>query len=223
MMPAVAEAPPTRREARKQDRRQAILDAARESFLEKGFAGTSMSGLLDTLGGSKATLWSYFRSKEELFAAVLDDAVVEHRTLLLACIEPTGDLVDSLTRFCRRFLEKLSSPASLALWRLVAAESGRNPAIGQIFYERAPRHIEAGLTAFIATHMALGELRTGDPIEAARMLISLCTGRQHRILWGVATADPAEVEKDADLTVALFLRAYRADGSEPLPADPRAT
>ena len=179
--------------------------------MEKGFAGTSMSGLLSTLGGSKATLWSYFRSKEELFAAVLDDAVVEHRSALLACIEPTGDLVDSLVLFCRRFLEKLSSPDSLALWRLIGAESARNPEIGRIFYERAPRQIEQGLTAFLSRHMEKGELRKEEPLRAARVLMSLCTGRQHRMLWGVANADAAEIEMDAAATVDLFLRAYRPE------------
>jgi AcrR family transcriptional regulator len=193
---------------RKLDRRRAILDAARVSFLEKGYDGTSMSGLLDTVGGSKATLWGYFRSKEELFAAVLDDAVVEHRAALLACIDPTGDLVESLTQFCRRFLEKLSSPDSLALWRTIAAEGGRNPAIGRIFYERAPKRIEAGLTAFIQKHIEMGELRADDPVRMARVLISLCTGRQYRLMWGVASADPAEIESDVATVVEVFLRAY---------------
>jgi AcrR family transcriptional regulator len=206
---------PTRRESRKQDRRQAILEAARASFMEKGYEGTSMSGLLETLGGSKATLWSYFRSKEELFAAMLDDAVVEHRAALLDCLEPTGDLFESLTVFCSRFLEKLSSHDSLALWRLVAAESARNPEIGRIFYERAPQRIEQGLTAFIGRHMGTGELRPDDPLRAARVLISLCTGRQHRIIWGVASTDAAAIAADAALAVEVFVRAYAAEDVRP--------
>ncbi len=207
--------PPTQRELRKRDRRRAIIDAARESFLHKGFDATTMSGLIGSIGGSKATLWSYFRSKEELFAAVLDDAMLEHRGELLACIEPTGDLVQSLQQFSRAFLAKISSPQSLALWRVIAAESGRNPEIGRIFYERAPRRIEEGLTAFIATHMDLGDLRPEDPRRAARVLISLCAARQHRLMWGVATNDPVEIEADVQLAVDVFLRAYgAADRSE---------
>ena len=208
MTHAVEASNPSKREVRKQDRRKAILDAARTSFLDKGFDGTSMSGLLDTLGGSKATLWGYFRSKEKLFAAVLDDAVVEHRAVLLACIEPAGDLVESLTQFCRRFLEKLSSPDSLALWRLIAAEGGRNPEIGRIFYERAPKHIEQGLTAFIQKHIEMGELRADDPTRMARVLISLCTGRQHRMMWGVASAEASDIEADVATVIDVFMRAY---------------
>lgn len=200
--------PPTRREARKQDRRQAILNAARASFFEKGYDGTSMSGLLEILGGSKATLWGYFRTKEDLFAAVLDEAVVEHRAMLLECLVPTGEMAASLTVFCRRFIAKVSSPESLALWRIIAAESGRNPEIGRIFYERAPKQIEQALTAFISHHMKTGNLREEEPLRVARVLIGLCASRQHRMLWGVATAHDAEVEADATAAVDVFLRAY---------------
>ena len=63
---------PSRREARRQSRREAILDVAAQSFLEHGYAGTTMSAIAATLGGSKGTLWSYFASKEVLFAAVID-------------------------------------------------------------------------------------------------------------------------------------------------------
>src|SRR3546814_14236049 len=68
-----------RREERKTQRRASILEVARRSFFEKGYAATTMSGIAATLGGSKSTLWRYFSSKEELFAAVLDDATAEFK------------------------------------------------------------------------------------------------------------------------------------------------
>src|SRR3546814_3412867 len=64
---------------RKTQRRASILEVARRSFFEKGYAATTMSGIAATLGGSKSTLWRYFSSKEELFAAVLDDATAEFK------------------------------------------------------------------------------------------------------------------------------------------------
>ncbi|MEO6377128.1 MAG: helix-turn-helix domain-containing protein, partial [Caulobacteraceae bacterium] len=54
-------------------RRQAILNVACEAFLAEGYAAVSMSAIAATLGGSKATLYAYFRSKAELFAAVMED------------------------------------------------------------------------------------------------------------------------------------------------------
>jgi len=47
--------PPGRREARKADRRRAILEVAERSFRERGFADTSMSTIAAELGGSNTT------------------------------------------------------------------------------------------------------------------------------------------------------------------------
>lgn len=210
--PSVADPrPSTRREARKQDRRQAILDAARASFLENGYAGTSMSGLLATLGGSKATLWGYFRSKEELFAAMLDDATASYRRELAQCLQPSQDLAEGLTGFCRSFLHRLLSPDALALWRLVVAESGRFPEVGAIFYERAAGATQCALSVFLSEHMDRGELRRDDPSRAARVVISLCTGHQHRLLWGVEQLAPEQIEVEAVAAASIFMRAYAPD------------
>src|SRR3954464_10654712 len=51
------------------DRRELILDVASEVFLKEGYAATSMSEIAARLGGSKGTLYNYFKSKEELFEA----------------------------------------------------------------------------------------------------------------------------------------------------------
>src|SRR5471030_1490574 len=59
--------------SRSDARRRAILDVASEVFLAQGFAATSMSEIAVRLGGSKGTLYNYFRSKEELFAAIMVD------------------------------------------------------------------------------------------------------------------------------------------------------
>lgn len=176
--------------------------------MEKGYAGTSMSGLLATLGGSKATLWGYFRSKEELFAAVLDDATAAYRRELAQCLEPSGDLAEGLTGFCRSFLHRILSPDALALWRLVAAESARLPQVGAIFYERAAATTERALSAFLSEHMDMGELRREDPTRAARVVISLCTGHQHRLLWGIEQPTPERIEVEAAAAASIFLRAY---------------
>jgi TetR/AcrR family transcriptional repressor of mexJK operon len=54
---------------RRDKRREAILDVARSVFSEEGYAATSMSSIAARLGGSKGTLYNYFKSKEELFGA----------------------------------------------------------------------------------------------------------------------------------------------------------
>ncbi len=200
--------PACKRSARREDRRRAMLDVARASFLEHGYAATSMSGIAATLGGSKATLWSYFPSKEALFEAVLDDATVAYRQQQTEQLGLSGDLRQNLERFTLRLLTKLLSAPGIALHRLVAAEGVRFPEVVRIFHERAVQVTERLLSGFIAQQMAEGALRSDDPSRAARLLIGQCTLAQQRAMWGVEQWDEARIAADATAAVDLLLRAY---------------
>lgn len=205
--------PSGRREARKQDRRSAILAVAKRCFLDNGYAATSMSAIAVEIGGSKATLWNYFPSKEELFSAVLDEATADYRQRLVDVLQPSGDLREALRDFCRSFLTKITSCDALRLHRLIAAEAVRFPEVGKIFYERGPKLKDQMLSAFLADRMAAGQLRQADPMRAARALSSLCAGGlQQRLLWGVIDqVTPAEIEMEAQAAADLFLRAFACE------------
>lgn len=201
-----------RREARRIDRRDAILAVAQASFLEHGYSATTMSAIAATVGGSKATLWSYFPSKEALFAAVLDQATSAYRAGLSDLLHASGDLEATLRRFCTSYLEKVTSPEAIALHRLVHAEAGRFPEIGEIFYDRAPGVTSALLGEFLGSAMERGLLRSVDPIRAAKVLTSLCTlGTHQQLLIGRLTAPTAELlAADVDAAMDVFLRAHAA-------------
>jgi AcrR family transcriptional regulator len=189
---------PGRREARKADRRRAILEVAERSFLERGFADTSMSTIAAELGGSKTTLWSYFPSKDELFAAVLDSKIADFQRELDEALVPTGGTEAVLTRFGRVLMRKILSPLSIAVHRLIVSEVERFPWIGKTFAERGPDRVRAHLAHYLEDEMAAGRLRQGDPILAARQFIALCqAGYYIDRLWRpdiLKTADPdAEV------------------------------
>ena len=199
--------PPGRREMRKQERRQAIIQAARASFLEHGYAATSMSGLLDALGGSKATLWGYFRSKEDLFSAVVEEAAGRFRDELNDVLVVEKDLSKVLSEFCRTLLRTIESPDALALWRLIVGEGGRFPELVRIFHERAGKAPEDILTGCLAKYVGT-DLQDEDPRRMAVMVISLCQYRRDQLMLGVEAAalDPIDVAS-AEFT-SLFLRTY---------------
>lgn len=200
---------PGKREARKEERRLAILEVAKRSFLENGYSATSMSAISVELGGSKGTLWSYFPSKEELFAAVLDHATVAYRQQLGDLLVPSDHLRATIAAFCRSFIAKLTSPEGMRLHRLVASESGRFPEMGEIFYRRAPQPTQQMLADFFAAEMAAGHMREDDPLAAARALTSLCLGGLHQqVLWGRDEPNPAKVEAEARYVADIFARAF---------------
>ena len=84
-----------------------MLEIARAAFLREGYAAASMSEIAAKVGGSKATLYSYFPSKKDLFAAVIEEEVRRKFVPLFEMDETRGDFRTVLERFARRFLDML--------------------------------------------------------------------------------------------------------------------
>ncbi|MEO5586765.1 MAG: TetR/AcrR family transcriptional regulator C-terminal domain-containing protein [Novosphingobium sp.] len=209
-MNVTANLPPGRREANRQSRREVIIDVARGSFLDHGYAGTTMSGIASQLGGSKGTLWSYFPAKEALFAAVVDRATQEFRRQLTVILNPGDEPEAALRRFCEQFLAKITSHDAIALHRLVIGESSRFPELGRIFYERAPLQTNLLLADFIAGAQDRGLLQGIEPLRAAQHLIWLCMSGsyQMRLTGAIAAIPPDEFAADIDAAMTTFIRAY---------------
>ena len=202
--------PAGRRHARREARREAILDVATRYFLEHGYAGATMSGIAAALGGSKGTLWSYFPAKDLLFTAVIDRQTEAFRAQLSLTLTAREGVEAALRRFCAEFLRRVTSNDAIALHRLVVGEGNRFPQVGRIFFERGPRQTQQLLAGFLRDAMARGLLRGDDPLTAARQLIGLCMYGCHlQLLMGVIDTVSAElIEADVDRTMATFLATY---------------
>ena len=206
--------PPGRRAARKADRRRAILEVAERSFLERGYAETSMSTIAAELGGSKTTLWSYFPSKEALFEAVLDGMIADFEQRLDEALTPGGGAEAVLFRFGRVILDKMMNPKSIALHRLIASEAERVPEMGRAFAERGPDRLRRRLCLWMEGEMEAGRLRTGSPLLAARQLVALTqAGCYMDRLWRPIGSLRIDIDADVAAAVSSFLAAWG-----PLPA-----
>jgi AcrR family transcriptional regulator len=197
----------SKREENKQRRRAAIVEIATRSFLEQGYAATSMSAIADELGGSKATLWSHFASKEELFVAVVDEQVMQFSRELESTLMEERFSVDGLHRYCQRFLAKLMRQDGIRLFRLIVADGARFPEINAIFHVRAPARIQRAATAYLATQFA--------PEEAAvlaRLINAAMVGYRSHALTRPEWPTLAEQEQFVDDFIAhLRLPAYEED------------
>jgi AcrR family transcriptional regulator len=199
--------------ARSDDRRAAMLEIARAAFLREGYAAASVSEIAAKVGGSKATLYSYFPSKKDLFAAVIEEEVRLMLAPLFEMSETQGDVRTVLERFARRFLDMLLSEDTVAFYRLVVAESARFPEIGQAAYHIGVQHGLDRLAEYVVAAMERGELRRTNPSVAVAQFLDLCSGELHRKrLFGVVGADDRdEVETQVRNAVTTFLAAYGAN------------
>lgn len=198
----------------KDDRRDAIVAIAREAFAADGYAGTSMSSIAARLGGSKGTLYSYFKSKEELFIAVVQKKCEKILGMLNAAeIEGGGDLRATLSNFGEHFVELILSDESIATFRLATAECGRFPEIGRAIYNSGVRQNHQRMEEFLAHAKEAGQLRSdADVSVATEQFLDLClTGIHRRRLWNVMSPPSArEIRTNVANAVTTFMRAFGA-------------
>ncbi len=194
------------------DRRELILDVASEVFLKEGYAATSMSEIAARLGGSKGTLYNYFKSKEELFEAYVLRNCEMHRNQVGELLKVDGDARTVLTNYARRYLEIFTSEKTLQNWRVISAESAKSPEIGKAFYESGPLRGVKLLAEYIDKAVARGELRVPDSVRAAHQLISLIHGRmiKARLLNYIPVPSPAEIDVEVEAAIFVFMAAYEA-------------
>lgn len=159
--------------ARATQRRQAILRVAAEMFLHHGYAATSMSAIAAAVGGSKATLYTYFPSKEALFIALIghESGVTADELFALPTVDGAVDV--GLRDFGERFLRVLLTDRVVQLYRILIAEAARFPELIHAFYEIGPRRGISRLSEFLHQHMEAGHLRRVDPDQAARQFIGM--------------------------------------------------
>ncbi|PJI99122.1 TetR family transcriptional regulator [Acidovorax sp. 69] len=196
--------------AKTEIRRQAILDAAAEVFQETGFERATMAAICERLGYSKATLYNYFASKEELFSAVVFEATeAEFQSTLEALDASFTDITLALEKFGRGLLTLLYSPQVQAMRRLIVSEASRSE-LGQKCYELGPVRNEAATAVFLQQAMDAGHLRQADAHIAALHLRGLLEAEwlDRFLFQTLGPVADAQINDTVQRAVAAFLAAY---------------
>jgi AcrR family transcriptional regulator len=193
-------------------RRQAILEAAAEVFREQGFERASMSAISERVGGSKATLYSYFQSKQELFVEVMLDALAEHAESVFGALSPAVDLRQTLKRFATGYLSLVLLPDVVAVRRMAIGDCGRSD-LGKLLYERGPAKAWRQVAEFLQTQMDAGRLRQVEPLTAALNFKGLLESDlvERRMFGVIENPTAADIDKAATDAADIFLRAYGAE------------
>lgn len=197
---------------RTDDRRQAILDVAKDVFREVGFERASMATIAARVGGSKTTLYGYFKSKEELFAAAMIEALDGQGRDLLDLLDlARPDVALTLRRFGEAYLRLVTSAEALAITRTAVAEAGARSKLGAHLYALGPRRGLTELADYLRQLNEMGALHVREPFLAAAQFKALLeAGFLEPLLYGAKQEFPL---KDAVAgAVAAFLTLYQRPG-----------
>lgn len=187
------------------------MEAAFELFAAQGFHGVSIDQLVGVAGGSKATLYRYFSSKEQLFEAIIAD--LAEKTITNRSV---GELAGLSLEEGLRTLGHATARAALSeqatvLFRLAVGEYVRFPELAQIMFERGPAVSYARLREFLAARVAAGELEIDDLQIAAEQYLGGIVGHQQlRRALGQDRTDVDGITARVEAAIKSFLAAHRS-------------
>ena len=190
-------------------RRDRIIQVARSVFYEVGYAGASMSMISTRLGGSKATLYAYFNSKEELFEAIIREQCAGMVELFEAHMG-SDDLRQSLTLMARALMGAVMADQTIRTIQLVVEESHRNPHLSEMFHNVMQSQGQSSMHALLQAAHDKGQIDAPNIKEAASVLKSLLFGDCHfkRILNIAPEPTQEQLFRQIDLAIDVFMTYY---------------
>lgn len=191
-------------------KKQAIIQAATQIFQELGFEKTSMSKICSVVGGSKATIYNYFPSKEDLFFEVMSLSNEEEFQFVHEVIKNPAKNIDlTLYEFGERFLNFLYSPRLRDLRYLAIVESRRSN-LGEITYERGTRRSQNIMAEYLNELMNNGKLKKVDSQIATKHLYSLLESELiYKFLFQINEEfSDEEIRNKTKNAVDVFIAAY---------------
>ena len=192
---------------RKADRPTEIVQAALAVFAEKGFAGAKLDEIAARAGVSKGALYLYFATKEEMFRAVVEQAI--RPNLALVQDMATQQMAfPQLARSTARLMAHVAATSPLGgIVKMVIAEAGNFPELARIWYERTIGPVLEVLVNVITRAQARGELRPGDARQYALSLVApTLVGVIWRDTFTPVGAPPFDLPALADQHVETLLR-----------------
>ena len=193
-------------------KRDAILQIASEVFREMGYERASMAAIAARVGGSKATLYGYFPSKEAIFLTLARQFGAEHIDPALEELTTSqdDDLPGLLQHFGERLLVFLASTTAMSSYRLVLAEAGHSE-VGRLFFEAGQQQGEQAMAAYLQSVMDRGLLRQADPLVAARHFGALVHSEiDHRYFYREnPELTPEQITGTVERAVQVFMGGYK--------------
>ena len=190
--------------------KQKILKAALSAFKKQGYSSTSMDMIRDESGVSKATLYNYFPSKEELFLDVMMYEMEQQHGAPLFDLFEKHELSVALKIMAKQMITVSYSKNIIATRRMLVANAS-NKNLGQLCYEKGPKLGEHMMCAVFQKAMNDGILMKAEPRVVEAHFRALVDAEFSQIftfdLENIITAE--WIEAATERAVDVLMRAYK--------------
>ena len=197
--------------ARSAQKREQILKAATDLFWQQGY-GISMEAIALKAQVSKQTVYSHFKTKDELFDTCIRAKCTANQ-LDISLLDDQREAEDVLEDFAWRFQSMLLSDEALNTYKAAVRQSDTHPDLARVYLNAGPRNATKMLSEYLEQLVAKGELIDDlNCADAAMQFLLMCHGRV--VYWAYLGQQSEESEQDRKRylksTVSMFLQGYKS-------------
>ena len=169
---AVSPKLPANRAERAAERREAIIEAALDEFIARGFAATRLDDIARRAGVAKGTIYLHFKDKESMFEELIRTALVPLIGRMTAPPPIGGSVRDAIEGFAQNFIREVATTRRGDLVRLIVSEGPRFPAIADFYYREVVSRGLAGMRALIELGIARGEIQHKNLARFPQLMVA---------------------------------------------------
>ena len=160
------------RAERAAERRQAIIEAAMEEFISRGFAATRLDDIAKRAGVAKGTIYLHFKDKESMFEELIRTAIVPLVGRMQGPPPSGGTVRDLIESFALNFIQEVATTRRGDIVRLIVAEGPRFPVIADFYYREVVSKGLAGMRAMIELGIARGEITNKNLVKFPQIMVA---------------------------------------------------
>ena len=169
----LAPKPASNRAERAAERRGAIIAAAMDEFIARGFAATRLDDVARRAGVAKGTIYLHFKDKESMFEELIRTAIVPMINRLWGTPpQPGASVRDMVEGFAKTFIEEVATTRRGDLVRLIVAEGPRFPEVADFYYREVVSRGLAGMRALIELGIARGEIKQKNLARFPQIMVA---------------------------------------------------
>src|SRR6266853_519977 len=154
--------PASNRAERAAERRAAIVEAAFDEFVARGFTATRIDDIAKRAGVAKGTIYLHFKDKESMFEELVRTALVPLIGRLHAPPAMGGSVRDMIEGFARMFIQEVANTRRGEIIRLIVAEGPRFPSVADFYYREVVSRGLSAMRALIELAIARCEIQQKD-------------------------------------------------------------
>jgi AcrR family transcriptional regulator len=164
--------PRPNRAERAAERRQAIIEAALDEFIARGFTATRLDDIAKRAGVAKGTIYLHFKDKESMFEELIRTAIVPLVGRIQGPPPQGGTVRDAIEGFALAFISEIASTRRGDIVRLIVAEGPRFPAIADFYYREVVSRGLAGMRALIELGINRGEIKQKGLVRFPQIMVA---------------------------------------------------